>query len=77
MRKIIGYSLIVVSCMAWAAMVIIPFLDLETEDKVAWAGGAFIFAEVTWWAAVPILGKEIIEYSRYWWELIKNKFLER
>ena len=74
MTKILGYSLLVISCLAWAALPIIPFLPLETPIKIAWAGGVFIFAEVTWWMAVPLLGKEIIELLRLWWQYVKITF---
>lgn len=74
MRKITGYSLLLVSCLAWAALPVIPFLPLETAEKAAWAGASFLFAEVTWWLAMPLLGKEIIEYSKRLWAGIKGKF---
>lgn len=61
MRKIIGYGLLITSCLAWAVLPAIPFLPLETAQKAAWAGGVFVFAEVTWWLAMPLLGKEILE----------------
>lgn len=74
MRKIIGYALLILSCLAWAAMLLIPFSPLEAKVKVAWAGGLFIFAEVAWWLAMPFLGKEIIEKFHGWWQYLKNKF---
>ncbi|MDQ6984324.1 MAG: hypothetical protein Q9M44_06380, partial [Ghiorsea sp.] len=70
MRKIIGYGLLIVSCLA---LLFIPFFPAETTVKAAWAGGIFIFAEVTWWVAMPLLGKEIIEYFRRLWRGIKTK----
>ncbi len=42
----------------------------------AWLGGLFIFGEITWWLAVPLLGKEFIELIKRWWArsmaLLKN-----
>ncbi len=74
MRKIVGYGLLIISCLAWTTLPLIPFFPAETTVKAAWAGGIFIFAEVTWWVAMPLLGKEIIEYLRRLWQGIKTKF---
>ena len=73
MRIIFGYGLLVISCFAWTAIVFIPFLPLESTEKVVWASGTFVFAEVTWWLAIPLLGKEIIEYFRTCWQYVKVK----
>lgn len=72
MRKILGYCLITVSCVAWIALPAIPFLSLSTAAKVSWAGGLFIFAEVTWWLAMPLLGKEMLEWGRKIWRWAQN-----
>ena len=69
-RKTLGYGLLVVSCIAWALLPIIPFIDITTTEKAAWAGGMFIFAEVTWWLAVPLLGKELLAWSRATWQWV-------
>lgn len=72
MRRIIGYTLLVISCVAFCLMAVIPFLDLESADKAAWLASMFIFAEVTWWLAMPLLGKEIIDASKRWWRKSKQ-----
>ena len=64
MRKLLGYSLLVISCFAWAIIPVIPFLSLSVAQKASWATAVFVFAEVTWWLAMPLLGKEIIDYSK-------------
>ena len=69
--KILGYTLIILSCLAWALIPAIPFLDLSTTTKASWAGGLFIFAEVTWWLAMPLLGPEIMALIRQWWPKFK------
>lgn len=73
-RKVLGYSLLIVSCMAWAALPIIPFLHLEGEQLAAWAAGVFIFAEITWWLSIPLLGKELLEWWQRYWEKLKALF---
>jgi hypothetical protein len=65
-RGALSYSLLIISCIAWAALPIIPFLSFDGEQLVAWGAGLFIFAEITWWLAIPLLGKEILDlWQRY------------
>lgn len=74
MRKFLGYMLLTVSCVAWAVLPVIPFLSLTATLKASWAGGLFVFAEVTWWLAVPLLGKEIIDWLKHCWQSFKAFF---
>ena len=74
MRKFLGYSLLVISCLAWAIIPVIPFLSLSMAQKVSWTTVVFVFAEVTWWLAIPLLGKEIIDYSKAVWQRCKAFF---
>ena len=74
MRKLLGYSLLVISCLAWAIIPVIPFLSLSVAQKASWATVVFVFAEVTWWLAMPLLGKEIIDYSKAAWQRCKVLF---
>ena len=71
MRKFIGYTLLAISCLAFALLPVIPFLDQETATKASWAGALFIFAEVCWWLAMPFLGKEVIAFCQRYWQLAK------
>ena len=73
-RKVLGYSLLIVSCIAWAALPIIPFLEQDTERLAAWGAGLFVFAEITWWLALPLLGKEVLEWWRHYWGKTKEFF---
>lgn len=63
-RKMIGFLLLLISCIAWAALPIIPFLPYKTSVLAAWVGAVFIFAEVTWWLAIPFLGKDMIQWGK-------------
>ena len=74
MRKLLGYSLLVISCLAWAIIPVIPFLSLSVAQKASWATVVFVFAEVTWWLAMPLLGKEIIDYFKAAWQRCKAFF---
>ena len=71
MRKILGYSLLVISCIALALMLVVPFLDLAAEERAAWMVGLFVFAEITWWLAMPLLGKEVLAFCQRVWQRFK------
>jgi hypothetical protein len=64
---VVGYSLLVVSTIAWVvSLFVVPFLPWEAQARVAVGGTMFIFAEVTFYGAIPFLGREIVS-------LVKNK----
>jgi hypothetical protein len=67
MRKPLGYTLLIISCIAWGVLPLIPFIPWEPEELAALAGGVFIFAEITWWLAMPLLGKEVYELMNKLW----------
>ncbi len=71
-REIAGYGLLAVSCIAWSILPVIPFLPASGAEKAAWAGIVFIFAEVTWWSAVPLLGPEFLAFTRAIWQRLKS-----
>ena len=73
-RTLAGYAILGISLLAWAALPVIPFLPMEAASKAAWAGGVFIFAEITWWLAVALLGKEIVIWFRQQWDKCKAWF---
>lgn len=73
MRKLLGYILLAISCIAWLAVPVIPFLPLSTVQKASWVGGIIIFAEIAWWLAVPLLGKEIIDWCKNAWQWCKRR----
>lgn len=72
LRKALGWCLLVVSTIAWIVLPAIPFLPLSVDQKAAWGGSLFIFAEITWWAALPLLGKEFIDWSKQLWQQCKQ-----
>ena len=60
MRKLLGYILLAISCLAWLTVPIIPFLSLSAVEKASWAGGIIIFAEIAWWLAMPCWVKKLL-----------------
>ena len=74
MRKLIGYGLLILSCIAWTVLPIVPFLPLSAEQKVAWAAGLYIFGQLTWFGCLPFLGKEFVQRTRQLWQTLKARF---
>ena len=72
-RTLTGHAVLALSLVAWAALPVLPFLPMEAARKAAWAGGVFIFAEITWWLAVALLGKEIVVWFSQQWLKLKSR----
>jgi len=58
--KIIGYSLIALSGIAFFAMLLVPLFPFETKTKAILAGVLLVIMEASFWLAIPFLGKEIV-----------------
>lgn len=66
MRHIIGYILLVLSCMAWLVIFVLPFLGLSGVQITTATTALVIVAEVLFWLSVILLGKEVIrKIKRY------------
>jgi len=73
LRRIAGFTLLAVSCLAFAVLPVVPFLELTPVRRASIGGGLFLFAEITWWAAIPLLGKEIVDLARNWWARLRER----
>ncbi len=73
MRRNAGWTIIILSCLLWAALPVIPFLTLNPDDKAYWAGGLFIAAEITWYAGLFLLGPEAIALIKTLWLRAKHQ----
>ena len=61
-----GVSLIVLSTLLFAALLLIPFLDIESKTKISLSTAAFILGEITFWVGGILLGKELFnKYKSY------------
>lgn len=76
-RQWLGFSLLVLSCVAWGVMPFLAFFSLEGERLAVYIAGLFIFAEITWWLAMPLLGPEVLSFCRRYYVKIKNYCLRR
>jgi ABC-type xylose transport system permease subunit len=70
MLKTLGYGLIALSTLAWIAVFIVPFLDLSVGQIAAFITALIIFAEVTFYLAILLLGKPLWQKIK---QLIHNK----
>jgi len=62
----IGIALMLISGLAFAIMLIIPFLNLSNEHKVIGSSTAFIAMEVLFWTGGFLVGKELFKkYNGY------------
>jgi len=62
----IGIILILLSGVAFAIMLLIPFLNLENKHKVIGSTTAFISMEVLFWTGGLLVGKELFKkYKSY------------
>ena len=67
MRKTLGYVMLVVACLAWVAILLLPFLGISMAAAAAFTTGLIITGEVTFFAGIALLGKEA-------WQKIKAIF---
>ena len=67
MRKTLGYVMLVIACLAWVAIALLPFLGISMAKTAAFTTGLIITGEVTFFAGIALLGKEA-------WQKIKAIF---
>lgn len=72
MRKRAGWLIIILSCLLWTVLPVVPFISLSSADKVYWGSLVFILAEITWYAGLLLLGPEAIAYIKGLWRRLKS-----
>lgn len=70
MIRALGYGLLIASCIAWAALPIVPFMPLSGEQKLAWGAGLYIFGQVTWFGCLPLVGRDLLARTRQTWKRV-------
>lgn len=58
-----GIFLMIFSGVFFALTLLIPFLELETKQKVVWSSASFIAMEVVFWLGGLLVGKEL--FTKY------------
>ncbi len=64
MRKLSGYTIFALSWISYVCVPVVPFLAIATSEKIALAGGFYLFSQITWYAGLAILGPEVLEWIR-------------
>ncbi len=59
----LGLILVILSCLLFLALLLIPFLSIDGKTKITVSTIVFIIAEVAFWSGGLLLGKEL--FSKY------------
>ncbi len=75
----LGLVLIIVSCLLWAAVLVVPLLTFTLTNKALIITSLVITSEVIFWLGILLAGKELAHrYRRQlnpleWWRSINRK----
>ena len=72
-KKIIGYIFFVASFIAWAAIGILPFLNLSIEMVAVVTTMLIVGAEVAFILSIVLLGKEFLEKLKVFFRKLFTK----
>ncbi len=62
----LGLSLIILSTLIFASLLIIPFLKIDNTNKISFTTIIIIIGEITFWTGGLLVGKEILsKYKSY------------
>jgi len=67
MKRVIGYTLLVLSFIAWGGIALLPFVDVSKAQVAGVTAFLVVVGELLFWLAIVFLGKEA-------WEKIKGFF---
>jgi hypothetical protein len=66
-RRGVGYALLAITPITWfGGLLAAPLLPLPVAQRAAVGGAGILIGEITFWAAIPFLGKEIVMLFRRW-----------
>ena len=62
----IAIILIILSCIAFGLIFVVPFLSLTVAAKGIFVTALVVIMEVAWWAGIAIVGKQVItKYKKF------------
>ncbi|UFT99107.1 transporter suffix domain-containing protein [Radiobacillus kanasensis] len=62
----LGWLFIILSCLFWILLAVIPFLPFSVGIKAVVATGSIVLAEVFFWIGAILVGKEVMKkYKAY------------
>ena len=62
----LGAVLIVISCLLWAGLLVVPILPGSVAERATIGGAIFVGAEIVWWVGVAMVGGEA-------WRVIRTR----
>ena len=61
MKRQVGYAAMALSTLAWLLIFALPFVELETETKLAVASGLYALSYALFFLSGALLGREVID----------------
>ena len=71
--KIIGYIILIISCISWGLIAIIPFLGFSKKEIAGLITILIIVGEITFYLSIIILGKNILNRIKGFFMFWKKK----
>jgi hypothetical protein len=62
----LGIVLLIVCVIAFLAIPVVPFLDLESSAKITFSTVLLVIGEITFWTGGLLLGKELFSKYKAW-----------
>ncbi len=72
-RKLTGYSLIIISIPPYIAIPFVPFFDIKLGEMAAYLTILYLISAITFYGGIALLGPEIIAKFKDFYNLIKSK----
>ena len=76
-RRPLGYLLLFLSCVPWAAAFVVPFLDIDKTTIAIFLPTFIVAGELIFLSAIALLGKEIWEKIKTFFRNIFSKIFKR
>jgi len=68
MKKIIGFGCLILSMVLYLIIFALPFIDTDTETKVAVGGGLYVASYAVMFVGGAVLGREIMDEMKKRWK---------
>ncbi len=78
-RHQLGLTLIIISCLLWGCVLLVPMLALSLAHKGLISTGLILISEAIFWVGILISGKELAHRHRqnlnpyHWWQKVSKK----
>ena len=68
MKKIVGFGCLILSMVLYLIIFLLPFIDTDTETKVAVGGGLYVASYAVMFVGGAVLGREIMDEMKKRWK---------